>query len=207
MGEPWSAVTPNKAKENTSAVSHLIDLLAAFSCFHMQAEWYSTWLHGAKRATWPQVRRKTRLSAKTLQHLISTVCNQTVLKFVISIFTLWSFPVMWNEARHCLHPDTAYQSLLHLLFICRGIIPNNLIAISPASRPAGQEEGGWKPASSDCLCLVIYSALAQTGAKPNPLHPHSHSHTPTICQRPGKTQRHMSAIRSHLDKKNFFWPS
>lgn len=35
MGEPWSAVTPNKAKENTSAFSHFIHLLAAFSVFHI----------------------------------------------------------------------------------------------------------------------------------------------------------------------------
>lgn len=33
MGEQWSAVTPNEAKENTSALSHLIDLSAGFSFF------------------------------------------------------------------------------------------------------------------------------------------------------------------------------
>lgn len=45
--------------------------------------------------------------------------------------------------------------------------PNNFTT----SSPAGQEKGGWKLASSDCLCLVIYLVLAQTGAKSNPLTP------------------------------------
>lgn len=53
-------------------------------------------------------------------------------------------------------------------------------------------------------CNLLGIGPDRSQVKP-PVHLHSHSQTPTICQQPGKTQPQMSVIRSHLDKKTFFF--
>lgn len=174
MGQQWSAVALNEAKKTQEPLVILLTSLQRFSFFHSQATWSSTWctcdMHWAKWATWPQVRSKNLKEGLILFFFF--------LPFIFLLkFLMWTFHIKWNHAFKYLHPDAAYQSfpLLHLFIFSRitplhththAPSPGNLTAIKPASSPAGQGKGGWKPASSNSLCLVIYSILAQTEAKP-----------------------------------------
>lgn len=98
-------------------------------------------------------------------------CSPTLTpEFLLSTFqSMWTFHMMWIKPWRCLSISPLpplHQQRDHLSI-------TSLTEISSANRPAGQRWGWgwgwgvkWEPESSDCLCLVIYSALAQTGAKP-----------------------------------------
>lgn len=157
--------------------------LGSFLFVSHRADWFAAWLYWAKWATWPPVRRRRR--EKIFLRSISVYLRRC----------LWHLSVNFPG-------EVKSHSIM-----CTVTLPINLISTSSfaagssptALSPAGQEKRGNESlhASPDCLCLVIFSVLAQTGAKSK--QPHTYAHTPTICQRPGRTEPQMSAIRSHVE--------